>query len=151
MRQSVLIAARSPKPNEGQVLDVSAGLPTPAQQFEPLVAAVESHVHALNSALRQHEPLQVALCAQALHAALVTAQTAARKASLPQHAFPPALHQRLTIAAARALACRDAVARTLAAQGRELNVLLPQVATGPAIYDAQGMRQTATTPVGTCA
>ncbi len=132
------------------VFDVSAELPQASQAVEPHVAAVEAHVQSLSEALRRHEPLQVALCAQALQAALAAAQDAARQA-LPSGALPPALRQRLAIAAARATACREAINRSLAAQGRELKVLLPDAAAGPAIYDAHGLRQVAPTPVGACA
>ncbi len=132
----------SAQPAEPGVFDASAAQQAPAQRFEPLVAAVESHVQALSAALCRHEALQVALCAQALQTALMAAQTTARRASLPQHAMPPALHQRLAIAAARATACREAINRSLAAQGRELKVLLPQAEARPATYGADGMTQT---------
>lgn len=124
-----------------------------------MIAVVESHVLALGAAMRRHEPLQVAVCAQALQAALVDAQTWARRTGSLQHGMPPALHQRLAIAAARATACREAIARTLAAQGRELQVLLPAAAAamaagsaaGTAVYNAQGQRQVAASALGALA
>jgi hypothetical protein len=144
----VLAAALQAEPG---AFDASAEPSAAAQQFEPLIAAVESHVRALSSALQRHEPLQVTLCAHALQTALVAAQDAARRTSLPPHALPAALHQRLAIAAARATACREALARTLAAQGRELQVLLPDAAVGLTVYNAQGQTQSAAAPVGACA
>jgi hypothetical protein len=147
LRKSVLAAASQPDP---RAFDASAEPSAAAQYFEPLIAAVESHVHALIGALQRHEPLQVTLCAQALQTALLASQDAARRAPPPQ-ALPPAMHQRLAIAAARATACREAMARTLAAQGRELKVLLPDAAVGLAVYDAHGQTRAAATPLGACA
>jgi hypothetical protein len=140
----VLNPARTPEP---AYFDASAELAGPVAQWLPLLEAVESHVQALSSALRRHEPLQVALCSQALHTALLAAQDAARRL-LPTQTLPAEWHQRLAVAAARATACREAMARTLAAQGRELKVLLPDAAVGASVYDGHGQTPATAAPVG---
>jgi hypothetical protein len=132
------------------IFDASAPLPAHAQQFELQVAAVESHGQALSAALRRHEPLQVALCAQALQTALLAAQNSLRTGATAQP-MPAALHQRLAVAAARATVCREAVHRTVAAQARELHVLLPDAAAAGATYGAHGLPQTDLSPVAVSA
>lgn len=105
--------------------------------LETAVAAVESQLGALGSALQAQDAAATEDAATALHRALVAAvdrfgRTAGRGG------VPPAMRRRLAQAGGQVAAQRDAVARATSVLDRAMDVLLPSPSPSAGLYGAHG-------------
>jgi hypothetical protein len=104
-------------------------------ELEAHLAAVETRLTALGSALRARDAASIDLHAAELHRALATAVShfsdAARSGPLP-----PALRNRLASASGQVAAQRESLARATAALDRAIDVLLPR--DGLSLYSSAG-------------
>jgi hypothetical protein len=113
--------------------------------LENSLAAVESQLGALGSALRARDADGIDRHASELHRAMVSAvehfSHAARRG-----AIPPALRHRLAHASGQVAAQRETLARATAALDRAIDVLLPR--DNLAVYAASGSAERNTTSGG---
>ena len=106
-------------------LDAPFGV-NPAERFEISLEAVERHLGALGTALRDRDLAGVESHAADLHRALAAAMHRFARASRQATNAPPALRQRLAMVSGQIAAQRESLARATAALDRAIEVLLPQ-------------------------
>ena len=116
-------------------LDAALPTPTHSPELEARLAAVESRLSSLGSALRARDAEGIELHASELHRALASAVThfsdAARIGPLPA-----ALRERFAQASGQVAAQRESLARATASLDRAIDVLLPR--DGAALYSIYG-------------
>lgn len=110
-----------------------------AGPLEDAVAAIETRLAALGSALRERDALAIETAAQALQRAFSTAIHRFSAATRHADGIPLPLRRRLAIARGQVAAQRETLARANAALDRAMNVLLPPDWPAPA-YAADGAR-----------
>ena len=97
-----------------------------AERLEVSLEAVESHLGALGTALRDRDLAGVENHAADLHRALAAAMHRFTQASRQVTGTPPALRQRFAMVSGQIAAQRESLARATAALDRAIEVLLPQ-------------------------
>ena len=96
-----------------------------AAALEASIEAVESHLGALGTALRDHDAAAIESHAAALHRALAAAIHRFSHASRHADGVPQPLRQRLALASGQVAAQRESLARATAALDRAIEVLMP--------------------------
>ncbi len=108
-----------------------------AVDLERPLAAVESRLGALATALGEQDAAAVDRIAAELHAALAAAVADFARAARAG-GVPPSLRHRLALAGGQVAAQREALARATAALDRAIDVLIPRQAPAAALYAAVG-------------
>jgi len=103
--------------------------------LEAPLAAVETRLAALGTALYRNDAQAIEAEAAELHRALAAAITHFSRAAR-EGGVPPPLRQRLALASGQVAAQREALARATAALDRAIDVLLPGL--GGNVYAASG-------------
>ena len=120
------------------------GTTQPAAALEASIEAVESHLGALGTALRDRDAAAIDSHAAALHRTLAAAVHRFSHASRHAGGVPQALRQRLALASGQVAAQRESLARATAALDRAIDVLMP--APQPAsVYGTGGHSERAAT------
>ena len=101
------------------------GAAQPAAALEASIEAVESHLGALGTALRDRDAAAIESHAAALHRTLAAAVHRFGHASRHAGGVPQALRQRLALASGQVVAQRESLARATAALDRAIDVLMP--------------------------
>lgn len=103
----------------------------PPEPLEASLAAVERHLAALGTALRDRDAAAIEQQAGALHRALAAAIHRFNQASRQPGGVPHPLRQRLAMASGQVAAQRESLARATAALDRAIDVLMltPSTAT----------------------
>ena len=101
------------------------GTMQPAAALEASIEAVESHLGALGTALRDRDAAAIESHAAALHRTLAAAIHRFSHASRHAGGVPPPLRQRLAVASGQVAAQRESLARATAALDRAIEVLMP--------------------------
>jgi hypothetical protein len=118
----------------------SASTSIPTAPLERLLAAVETELSDLGSALHRRDSCAIEEHAQALRVALEQAVDGFSRAARGSQGVPPALRNRLMNASGEVAAQRESLARATVALDHAMDVLMPAGAGGSSFYGPQGQR-----------
>lgn len=110
----------------------------PNASLESLLAAVETELSDLGSALHRRDSSAIEEHAQALRVALEQAVDGFSRAARGSQGVPPALRHRLMNASGEVAAQRESLARATVALDHAMDVLMPAGAGSSNLYGAQG-------------
>lgn len=110
-----------------------------AARLEQPLAALESQLAALGTALHQQDAAAIDEAASRLHLALAAAVDHFGRAARTG-GVPAPLRQRLALAGGQVAAQREALARATASLDRAIDVLMPRVSSTP-LYAASGSNE----------
>ncbi len=116
----------------------AAATSLPNASLESLLAAVETELSDLGSALHRRDSSAIEQHAQALRVALEQAVDGFSRAARGSQGVPPALRHRLMNASGEVAAQRESLARATVALDHAMDVLMPAGAGSSNLYGAQG-------------
>ena len=116
----------------------AAATSLPNASLESLLAAVETELSDLGSALHRRDSSAIEQHAQALRVALERAVDGFSRAARGSQGVPPALRHRLMNASGEVAAQRESLARATVALDHAMDVLMPAGAGSSNLYGAQG-------------